>query len=159
MGKFIDLTGQRFGSWTVLRLSQRIDNRSRCWLCRCDCGTERDVRTFSLRNGQSTSCGECDRIEIQFGKRFGAWTVLRPRSDSTPTAAAAGYAAVTAAPNARCKVAALRGARSTSCGQCNKLGELYLGPGYGSWKQMKNRCDNPNAVYYANYGGRGITYD
>ena len=24
---------------------------------------------------------------------------------------------------------------------------------------MKNRCDNPNAVNYAHYGGRGITYD
>lgn len=28
-----------------------------------------------------------------------------------------------------------------------------------SWKAMKNRCDNPNAINYARYGGAGIRYD
>lgn len=29
---------------------------------------------------------------------------------------------------------------------------------YKTWCHMKERCDNPNAMYYADYGGRGITY-
>ena len=28
---------------------------------------------------------------------------------------------------------------------------------YGSYKNMRNRCTNPNNKYYYNYGGRGIT--
>jgi predicted nucleic acid-binding Zn-ribbon protein len=27
---------------------------------------------------------------------------------------------------------------------------------YNVWKQMRQRCNNPNAIGYANYGGRGI---
>ena len=29
---------------------------------------------------------------------------------------------------------------------------------YGRWRDMKQRCDNPNASYYYRYGGRGIKY-
>ena len=25
------------------------------------------------------------------------------------------------------------------------------------WQSMKDRCNNPNSLYYCNYGGRGIT--
>lgn len=28
---------------------------------------------------------------------------------------------------------------------------------YGVWKSMRERCNNPNDEYYANYGGRGIS--
>lgn len=52
----IDLAGRRFGMWTVLRQSTRRDRRGAIWVCRCDCGTERDVRAFSLRRGESLSC-------------------------------------------------------------------------------------------------------
>ncbi len=30
---------------------------------------------------------------------------------------------------------------------------------YAAWSNMKARCDNPNTTQYADYGGRGITYD
>lgn len=30
-------------------------------------------------------------------------------------------------------------------------------PEYHSWRAMKNRCNNPHADSYVNYGGRGIT--
>ena len=38
MPKLIDLTGQKFGRWTVL---ERAFNGKRevYWLCQCDCGT------------------------------------------------------------------------------------------------------------------------
>lgn len=29
---------------------------------------------------------------------------------------------------------------------------------YTAWKQMKQRCDNPNSPAYKYYGGRGISY-
>lgn len=30
---------------------------------------------------------------------------------------------------------------------------------YISWRNMKQRCDNPSHPFYPNYGGRGVTYD
>lgn len=58
MNALVDLTGKRFGRWTVLkRLSGRY------WKCRCDCGTETHVYNSSLISGVSTSCG-CRRIEV-----------------------------------------------------------------------------------------------
>ena len=51
---YTDLTGQIFGSWTVLR---PVAPGAPKWVCRCVCGTERWVFNFSLISGQSLSCG------------------------------------------------------------------------------------------------------
>ena len=54
--KKLDLTGQRFGSLTVLRPAGNIGNRT-AWACRCDCGQESIVSTSSLRTGHTKTCG------------------------------------------------------------------------------------------------------
>lgn len=54
---FTDLTGERFGCWTVLRLLLKDSNRQQWWECHCDCGTVRPVKDTGLREGRSTSCG------------------------------------------------------------------------------------------------------
>jgi len=56
---FLDLTGQRFGRWTVIkRAPSRGVGRSAAtyWLCRCDCGTEKEVWGHNLKRGVSNSC-------------------------------------------------------------------------------------------------------
>ena len=55
MGKTIDLTGQRFDKLTVLRKSERKGKNS-YWICRCDCGVEKEICTTALKRGQK-SCG------------------------------------------------------------------------------------------------------
>lgn len=79
MERVIDLTGQRFGRWTVLYRTQNNNTYQAMWFCRCDCGTERIVNGQSLRRGLSTNCG-CKRkqtcIEDLTGRRFGKLTVL-----------------------------------------------------------------------------------
>lgn len=57
MDKFIDLSGRTFGKWIVLGLGSRIYWGNRHWLCRCECGTEREVAGTALRNNRSKSCG------------------------------------------------------------------------------------------------------
>jgi hypothetical protein len=57
MGKFIDITGRRFGRWTVFALHPKRYRGGTVWHCRCDCGTERVVNGGNLRHGVSTSCG------------------------------------------------------------------------------------------------------
>ena len=61
MAKIVeDLTGQRFGKWTVLKKSENKRNISTgetMYLCECDCGTIREVRRYSLVSEASKHCG------------------------------------------------------------------------------------------------------
>jgi hypothetical protein len=60
----IDMTGQRFGRWTVISRSEEINPEGKAmWLCRCDCGVVRSVIGRSLRAGLSMSCG-CLNLEL-----------------------------------------------------------------------------------------------
>ena len=58
-----NLTGMRFGRWTVLEYAGEEKNKKgvnsfrAMWLCRCDCGVERIIASRSLRAGESKSCG------------------------------------------------------------------------------------------------------
>lgn len=54
--KKLDLTGQRFGSLTVLHPAENIKGKT-AWVCRCDCGRETVVKTVYLRNGHARHCG------------------------------------------------------------------------------------------------------
>jgi len=54
----LDLQGQTFSRLTVLR---RTETRGKWkpvyWLCRCECGNEKEASTNSLRTGKVRSCG------------------------------------------------------------------------------------------------------
>ncbi len=58
-----DLTGRKFGRWTVLYRS--VDKRNKtCWYCRCDCGKQGFVDNSGLgKKGKSMSCGCLGRKE------------------------------------------------------------------------------------------------
>lgn len=80
--KRADLTGQRFGKWTVERPATEEEMRFRSkgffWFCRCDCGRTGFVTTGNLRGGQSTRCMSCAGRAVDLsGQRFGRWAVLR----------------------------------------------------------------------------------
>lgn len=85
MSKLIDLTGQKFGKWTVLKRAENGAAGATRWLCECECGTIKSVPGGNLRNGSSTSCG-CDRAEKtrfakgktknEVGNRYGSLIVL-----------------------------------------------------------------------------------
>ena len=53
---FKDLTGQRFGRYTVLRRDKTV-GKTVYWLCKCDCGTIKSVCGSNLRSGAIRSCG------------------------------------------------------------------------------------------------------
>lgn len=76
---FKDLTGQRFGRWTVLHFQDTARKMTR-WACRCDCGREVIVLGNSLRRRLSVSCG-CSRWK--HGRRtvneYKAWHAARSR--------------------------------------------------------------------------------
>jgi hypothetical protein len=61
MSKRIDLTGNRYGRLTVLHYVEKKSFRPR-WLCKCDCGNIKETYGFSLKSGDTQSCG-CLAIE------------------------------------------------------------------------------------------------
>jgi hypothetical protein len=99
-----DLTGQKFNRLTVVKFSHS-KNRKTFWLCKCDCGNEKIVRSDSLKDESVKSCG-C--LNHENG-------IITHNMSGTKI--------------------------------------------YHVWASMKNRCNNPNANHYSDYGGRGINYN
>lgn len=76
-----DLTGRRFGSLTVISLSDKVGkNNNLYWTCRCDCGKIKDVSASNLRSGHTKSCGAKGCTPRPYtditGMRFGRLTVV-----------------------------------------------------------------------------------
>jgi hypothetical protein len=84
MNKFVDLSNQKFGMWLVLNRSDSR-NGNIYYLCRCDCGLEKEVLAKNLKSGNSTSCGCIPKTSPQFrdltGQVFNKWTVIRLESN------------------------------------------------------------------------------
>ena len=68
-----DITGQRFGKFTVLEKTGKGDYaRHFIWRCRCDCGNIVEVPTTALKKGLVHSCGCADRSEYNERRITGA---------------------------------------------------------------------------------------
>jgi hypothetical protein len=67
----MDLTGHKYNKLTVLRQMPNRGER-RCWLCRCDCGTEKSLTASDLRSGRVVSCGCHKRAQMAQRNRDGA---------------------------------------------------------------------------------------
>lgn len=80
MGKFEDFTGRKFGKWTVIERGE-VKNKTTYWVCECECGNIKEVRSCDLKSGKSKSCG-CKNSEPRksceelIGQRFGNLTVV-----------------------------------------------------------------------------------
>ena len=55
------LEGQRFGNLIVLKFygygRSKTNKRDRFWLCKCDCGKEKAIRSQSLKQSLTKTCG------------------------------------------------------------------------------------------------------
>ncbi len=58
----INLTGKRFGLLTAIRrVEDKVSGDERLhvtWLCRCDCGREKEFKSRSLRAKEAKTCGD-----------------------------------------------------------------------------------------------------
>lgn len=71
MGKFIDLTGRRFGRLIAMRRIGTKNLRA-YWQCECDCGNHVNVSNTSLIQGHTKSCG-CYNREKAIGCNNPNW--------------------------------------------------------------------------------------
>ena len=70
MGKFIDLTGQKFGDILVIEKDTQLSLKKRktYWKCKCSCGREKSIRGDNLK--KIKTCGLCqnDLTNQKFGR-------------------------------------------------------------------------------------------
>lgn len=62
--KSINITGGKYGRWTVLSRADNTSTGQSQWLCKCECGTIKILKSILIRRGISKSCG-CLRLEVQ----------------------------------------------------------------------------------------------
>ena len=158
-----DLTGLRFGKWTVLGRydgPRQTYGRAALYTCRCDCGTERVIPGTKLRNDRSTKCVVCAHngtIDLT-GKRFGHWSVLQ-MVDSSKRGAHC-LCRCDCGNESVVRGGDLRDGHSTRCEQCRGVTHGHsvgkTSKTYNSWMTMRTRCYNKKNWKYPSYGGRGI---
>lgn len=160
--KALDLTGQRFGRWTVVCVVD--DQGPRRWHLRCECGNNGVSTAGGLRHGQTMSCG-CAVIDTPWsgedlaGRVFGRLTAV---SRTT------GKGAMRTLWRCMCQCGrqtnsssdSLISGKSTSCG-CSRIKHGHLAgdaktPEYAAWSNMMRRCCDSRRKDFDNYGGRGI---
>lgn len=85
MPKFIDLTGQRFGNWLVLKKAISDNHGNDRWFCRCGCGLEKVVVGNNLRRGGSQQCSSCAKIIHGFAKTklYKVWICMIDRCENS----------------------------------------------------------------------------
>ena len=157
--QYDDLYGKKFGRLTVM--SHGCNGRVKCL---CDCGTEKYVHTWYLRNGFVKSCGCLHEESIRkpkvdmTGRKCGRWTVVEYVGRGL-------WKCVCDCGNIRnVSGGSLRNGASKSCGyyKAENDGKHALTHGesrtrlYKIWRGIKERCYDKNRREYANYGGRGI---
>lgn len=85
MGKFIDLTGKKFGRLTAIQIADIPNAGQYYWHCKCDCGNEKNIAGSALRSGRTKSCG-CWQKEARHlsrnvidmtGQKFGHLIVIK----------------------------------------------------------------------------------
>lgn len=59
-----DLTGMKFGLFTVLHRDMEATTVAPRYICQCECGTVKSVDKYDLKNGVSWHCG-CQKEQVQ----------------------------------------------------------------------------------------------
>jgi hypothetical protein len=67
MGRFIDLSGQKFNRLLVLKRSNHfgVGRKKVYWECKCDCGTLVTAVSSDIRHGHTKSCGCWNRDQTR----------------------------------------------------------------------------------------------
>ena len=172
MGKFIDLTGQKFGKLVVLSRAENKHKHVR-WNCLCECGNITITNGSDLRSGDAISCG-CYKLEMfdkyrkqkitnLVGRTFGRLTVVsRAKKNRWGHACwncvcTCGNAIIVEdiklKRNATNSCACLRNELASQRMTTHGLSHHRL---YHILAGMQGRCYNPNNPKYKRYGGRGI---
>jgi hypothetical protein len=169
MGKFIDLTGQRFGRLEVISPAFKDNYNKWHWNCKCDCGNEKIIRGGDLKSNKTQSCG-CLRLgcleDARFidltNMRFGKLLVMSSTFIGNKGEEGGLWLCKCDCGNEKIvKRVELRTGRVKSCGCAQYKSGFEHGLSrsvFASIRQgMMTRCYNPNSKDYHNYHDKNIT--
>lgn len=168
--------GTRFGLLTVLGDAPRNGSPRLKYFTQCDCGELRTTESSALLLGMAIACtnrsnhperyrAKCRGTPAVPGERHWMWTVLRGvRSENgwrwavrcdcgnerlhSPTTIKNGYSK-----SCGCFASEILRARTTKHGHSVRGTKSRA---YQAWRNMLQRCANPNWPHFHRYGGRGI---
>lgn len=87
-----NLIGKTFGHLTVIKKSkERGTQNEYMWVCQCDCGKTAIVKTSSLNNGDTTSCGHVRLEKSKNNLKFTEDRHLKQLNDNLPVTNKTGY--------------------------------------------------------------------
>lgn len=88
MAKIKDLTGQKFGRLTVIKLDpNRGPSGQVKWICQCECGNQKSIIGSNLTKGLTLSCGCLHKEKSSknlIGQKFGRLLVIEKTDKRTP---------------------------------------------------------------------------
>lgn len=162
-------SGQQYERLTVI---EHVGPKK--WHCRCACGNEVVTCSSSLLKGYTRSCG-CLKIESQRrcnvdlkGKRFGRLLVIQEVDRANPNARQ--WECLCDCGNTHTvRQNNLQTGSVSSCGclqrehraTVSRFGRtthrLSSHPLFPTWRNMIQRCENPEDESFKNYGARGIS--
>lgn len=126
MGKFVDLTGRKFGKRIVLKRAARQLSRAAYWAVLCECGREDVVSGDTLRRGKGDHCLDCKYREKSkeymldlTDAVFGDYRVLR-RSPNPSTGMAHWVVRCSCGGESVVRGADLRAGKRKCCQQCSR---------------------------------------
>lgn len=93
MDTFKDITGLRFGKLVAVKPVGRNQRKHKIWLCQCDCGKSSIVVGYSLRSGNTKTCGCGEgRGKFRHGHAgnerhplYGTWSRMKQRCSDPNT--------------------------------------------------------------------------
>ena len=160
-----DHTGEIYGRLTI-KAEAPNRGKHRYMHTECSCGTLKETSLTSLLSGTSVSCG-CYRNEVSqeredvIGQTFGQLTIVA--DDTNKGKGRRVIVECSCGTKKSIFLTVLRSGDAISCG-CYHLKLVTThgqsknkNPLYYAWVNMRSRCTDPNAKYYPEYGGRGIT--
>lgn len=172
--KYEDLTGRKFGGLSVIKFHE-IKNKKTYWLCRCDCGNIKPIRSDGLKSGVG-SCGcatiaAAQKYEDLSGNVFERLTVMTKHSERSSSGTLMWKCKCTCGKTVIISGNSLRSGHTKSCGcyhrekaksqaaamgKKNRTHGKTKSPEYYVWRGMLFRCNVASCSAYSNYGGRGI---
>lgn len=153
-----DLTGQRFGNWTVLDDDGTRTSRGKIkWRCVNSAGEIRYMRAFDLRRHANIQAESKPKVDLS-GVRSGTWLVLMDSGERSKSGEILWKCLCMCGRLGLRRSQQLR--NNPTCNSCLSRSRTIHGysgsPEYRRWRSMKERCNSPNNKGYKNYGGRGI---
>lgn len=143
MGKFVDLTGKKFGKLTVLKRSSK-KSRNIYYDCQCECGRFRTVVGWRLTNGEITTCKICSNPNYKniANQKFGKLTAIKDTGKRTSNRSVIWECICECGNIIEVDGTSLRTGHTTSCGCINySIGE----------KNIENILKESNIKYIKEY--------